>query len=66
MDRAVSDSKSGGKRGSGSKVVGSTQTQPPGNGKKRRLEPVLLEALPNVGMLGLDKGEWACGGGLGS
>lgn len=32
---------------------------------KIQLERITLEPIPNVGLLGLDKGSWHCGGGMG-
>ena len=33
--------------------------------EKIKLERMMLEPIPNVGLLGLDKGKWHCGGGMG-
>lgn len=33
--------------------------------EKTRLERITLEPIPSVGLLGLDKGSWHCGGGMG-
>lgn len=32
---------------------------------KIQLERITLEPVPNVGLLGLDRGSWHCGGGMG-
>ena len=29
------------------------------------VEPIILEPIPHVGLLGMDKGSWHCGGGMG-
>ncbi|HUN86143.1 MAG TPA: hypothetical protein VMU48_17315 [Terracidiphilus sp.] len=33
--------------------------------EKVKLERITLEPIPSVGLLGLDKGSWHCGGGMG-
>ena len=40
-------------------------TQEPIPPEKVQLEKIALDPIPSVGLLGLDKGSWHCGGGMG-
>jgi hypothetical protein len=51
--------------GDNAQMTLASASQPPNNEEKIRLERIALDPIPNVGLLGLDKGKWHCGGGMG-